>query len=174
MKLNIFKTRVPSFGLQMNGTTLKFMQLNQRRGSVVIQSYAHLDLPKGVMSGDVIVNSEALADYLKTSIKKPTYGKLTTNHVTVTIPESKSFVRVIHIPEMAESEIENTVLFEAEAYIPLPIDQVYFDWQVLGVEAMRSDVRADTTGVCLIERAPWGVIGMALPATHSEIGRAHV
>ena len=39
--------------------------------------------------------------------------------------------------------------------------------QVLGVEAMRSDVRADTTGVCLIERAPWGVIGMALPATHS-------
>ncbi len=39
--------------------------------------------------------------------------------------------------------------------------------QVLGVEAMRSDIRADTTGVCLIERAPWGVIGMALPATHS-------
>jgi aldehyde dehydrogenase len=38
---------------------------------------------------------------------------------------------------------------------------------VLGVEAMRSDVRADTTGLCLIERAPWGVIGMALPATHS-------
>ena len=33
--------------------------------------------------------------------------------------------------------------------------------QVLGVEAMRSDVRSDTTGVCLIERAPWGVIGMA-------------
>ena len=39
--------------------------------------------------------------------------------------------------------------------------------QVLGVEAMRSDVRADSTGLCLIERAPWGVIGMALPATHS-------
>ncbi len=38
---------------------------------------------------------------------------------------------------------------------------------VLGVEAMRSEVRTDTTGVCLIERAPWGVIGMALPATHS-------
>ena len=39
--------------------------------------------------------------------------------------------------------------------------------QVLGTEAMRSDVRADSTGLCLIERAPWGVIGMALPATHS-------
>src|SRR6185437_5706504 len=39
--------------------------------------------------------------------------------------------------------------------------------QVLGPEAMRSDVRADSTGLCLIERAPWGVIGMALPATYS-------
>jgi aldehyde dehydrogenase len=38
---------------------------------------------------------------------------------------------------------------------------------VLGVEAMRSDARADKSGLCVIERAPWGVIGMALPVTHS-------
>jgi aldehyde dehydrogenase len=38
---------------------------------------------------------------------------------------------------------------------------------VLGVEAMRSAARSDSTGLCVIERAPWGVIGMVLPATHS-------
>ena len=38
---------------------------------------------------------------------------------------------------------------------------------VLGVEAMRSDARSDASGLCVIERAPWGVIGMVLPATHS-------
>ena len=38
---------------------------------------------------------------------------------------------------------------------------------VLGVEAMRSDARTDASGLCLIERAPWGVIGMVLPVTHS-------
>jgi aldehyde dehydrogenase len=38
---------------------------------------------------------------------------------------------------------------------------------VLGVEAMKSDVRSNPAGICLIERAPWGVIGMILPATHS-------
>ena len=38
---------------------------------------------------------------------------------------------------------------------------------VLGVEAMRSDARSDTSGLCVIERAPWGVIGMMLPVTHS-------
>ena len=38
---------------------------------------------------------------------------------------------------------------------------------VLGVEAMRSDARSDRTGLCVMERAPWGVIGMVLPVTHS-------
>jgi aldehyde dehydrogenase len=38
---------------------------------------------------------------------------------------------------------------------------------VLGVDAMRSDARSDKTGLCIIERAPWGVIGMMTPVTHS-------
>lgn len=38
---------------------------------------------------------------------------------------------------------------------------------VLGVEAMTSAARSDASGLCLIERAPWGVVGMVLPATHS-------
>ncbi len=32
---------------------------------------------------------------------------------------------------------------------------------------MRTEARSDSTGLCVIERAPWGVIGMVLPVTHS-------
>ena len=39
--------------------------------------------------------------------------------------------------------------------------------RVLGVEAMRIEARSDASGLCVIERAPWGVVGMVLPATHS-------
>lgn len=38
---------------------------------------------------------------------------------------------------------------------------------VVGIEGMRSDARSDTSGLLIIERAPWGVIGMVLPVTHS-------
>jgi aldehyde dehydrogenase len=38
---------------------------------------------------------------------------------------------------------------------------------VPGIEMMGAQVRTDASGVCLIENAPWGVIAMALPATHS-------
>jgi len=38
---------------------------------------------------------------------------------------------------------------------------------VLGVEAMRTEARGDASGLCVIEHAPWGVVGMLLPVTHS-------
>jgi aldehyde dehydrogenase len=39
--------------------------------------------------------------------------------------------------------------------------------QVLGVEALKTEARSDSSGVCIIEYAPFGVIGLVLPATHS-------
>lgn len=38
--------------------------------------------------------------------------------------------------------------------------------KVLGVEALKTEARSDTTGICLIEYAPFGVIAMVLPSTH--------
>lgn len=39
--------------------------------------------------------------------------------------------------------------------------------KVLGVEALATQARSDSTGLAIIEHAPWGVIGMVLPVTHS-------
>jgi type IV pilus assembly protein PilM len=81
-----------------------------------------------------------LAALIEQSLLRPQFGRITTNRVVFSLPESKSFIRVIHIPEMTDAEAENAVLFEAEAYIPLPMDQVYFDWQILGRSGGRMEV----------------------------------
>ena len=65
--------------------------------------------------------------------------------------------------ELAKMELEETGLGRLDH----KIQKLEIVKYVLGVEAMRSDARTDKTGLCLIERAPWGVIGMVLPATHS-------
>jgi type IV pilus assembly protein PilM len=73
---------------------------------------------------------------LKQSLNKPQFGRLDTNRAVVSLPESKSFVRVIQIPKMSDAEANNAVPYEAESFIPMPIDQVYLDWQKIGnVEA---------------------------------------
>ncbi len=65
--------------------------------------------------------------------------------------------------EWARIELDETTLGRLDHKIEKLQNVKY----VLGVEAMKSDVRTDASGLCLIERAPWGVIGMVLPATHS-------
>jgi aldehyde dehydrogenase len=66
-------------------------------------------------------------------------------------------------PEWARMELDETKLGRLDH----KIEKLKNVRNVLGVEAMRSEVRSDTSGLCVIERAPWGVIGMILPATHS-------
>ncbi len=65
--------------------------------------------------------------------------------------------------ELGRMEMEETKVGRLDHKI-LKLTNMRF---VLGVEAMRSDARSDRTGLCIIEHAPWGVIGMMLPVTHS-------
>jgi aldehyde dehydrogenase len=65
--------------------------------------------------------------------------------------------------ELGRMELEETKVGRLDHKI-LKLQNMRF---VLGVDAMRSDARSDRSGLCIIERAPWGVIGMVLPVTHS-------
>jgi aldehyde dehydrogenase len=65
--------------------------------------------------------------------------------------------------ELGRMEMEETKVGRLDHKIVKLTNMRY----VQGVEAMRSDARSDRTGLCIIERAPWGVIGMMLPVTHS-------
>jgi aldehyde dehydrogenase len=65
--------------------------------------------------------------------------------------------------ELGRMEMEETKVGRLDHKI-LKLTNMRF---VLGVEEMRSDARSNQTGLCIIEHAPWGVIGMMLPVTHS-------
>ncbi len=65
--------------------------------------------------------------------------------------------------ELGKMELDETKVGRLDHKI-LKLTNMRF---VLGVDAMRSDARSDRSGLCIIERAPWGVIGMMLPVTHS-------
>ncbi len=65
--------------------------------------------------------------------------------------------------ELGKQELEETGIGRLDH----KIDKLQAVKYVLGVEAMQSQARTDKSGLCLIEHAPFGVVGMVLPATHS-------
>jgi aldehyde dehydrogenase len=65
--------------------------------------------------------------------------------------------------ELARLEYEETVIGRLDH----KIEKLRIIRRVLGVEALRTEARSDSTGIAILEHAPFGVIGMVLPATHS-------
>ncbi len=68
-----------------------------------------------------------------------------------------------HAEEWGRLELEETGLGRLDH----KIEKLRIIRNVPGVEALQARARTDKDGLCLIERAPWGVVGMVLPATHS-------
>jgi aldehyde dehydrogenase len=68
-----------------------------------------------------------------------------------------------HAEEWGKAEMEETKIGRLDH----KIEKLKLVKRVLGVEVMRTEARTDVDGYCLIESSPWGVVAMALPATHS-------
>jgi type IV pilus assembly protein PilM len=131
MQWNIFDQQLEVLALHLGATELQALQLKTEGSSLIIKAYGSCPLPKDTLTADAIVAPDVLAKTISELVARPAFGAFTTKLVAVSIPESKSFIRVIQIPVMPKKEIENAILFEVEGYIPLPIEQVYFDWQIV-------------------------------------------
>ncbi|MBI5530057.1 MAG: type IV pilus assembly protein PilM [Candidatus Doudnabacteria bacterium] len=132
MKFNFLSKNLPAFGLDVSNATLKIAQFHGNKKESILKGFGEVSLPKGMIINDAVTDGKTFNFLVKQILQKPQFGKIDTNFVVASLPESKSFVRVIQIPLMSEKEAENAVPFEAESFIPLPIDQVYLDWQKIG------------------------------------------
>ena len=119
-------------GLDINDMSLKIVQFVKKGNGFSVLGYSDNSVPKDVFAADKIKNADSLSKVIREAVAKPKFGNFSGKEVVASIPETRSFVRVIQIPRMSEDEAKEAVAWEAEAYIPLPISQVYLDWMFLG------------------------------------------
>jgi type IV pilus assembly protein PilM len=132
MKFNFLTKNISAFGLDVSGNSLKVMEFGKQTKQLKLKGYHEAIFPKGMMANDAISDAKTFQFLIKQALEKPHFGRIDTNYVVASLPESKSFVRVIQIPQMSDSEADNAVPYEAESFIPMPIDQVYLDWEKVG------------------------------------------
>ena len=117
------------FGIDINDLSLRIIKLHKKGNSFKLVSFNDVDIAPGIVKEGVIQNEEALAKIIDTSYKTVKGKKLDTKYVVVSLPEEKSFSQVIQMPKMTETELRLALPYEAENYIPLPVDKVYMDFQ---------------------------------------------
>jgi len=137
---SLFSKQKSAIGLDISDATLRLMQLDRLGTGFFPVAFSEVTLAKGLVVDEKIGNPEKLAEVIRVSRLKPAFGQFTSSYVALSVPESKSFVRVITVPKMTEKEAREAVPLEAEQYIPIASDQVYMDYRtVLGEEKRGSD-----------------------------------
>lgn len=128
------------FGLDVNDLSLKIVKLKKKRRGFKIESYNLVEIEKGIIEEGIIKNEEAFAKIVKTACKTVEGKKLNTKYVVASLPEEKSFLQIIRMPVMSEEELKTAIFFEAENYIPLSINEVYLDFQIIpAIKESQSD-----------------------------------
>lgn len=58
-------------------------------------------------------------------------SKIRARDVYLNVSESDVYTRVIQLPRLSEKELENAIKYEAEQYIPVPLTEVYLEYEIL-------------------------------------------
>ena len=117
-------------GLDISDLSLKFVQLNKVRNKITIQAMGRTSLPAGLIKDGEIKNKKEVAKKIKKLIANPQFGKAASEEIISCLPETKTFIKLIEI-ERTPTPLSEIISNEIGKHIPIPIDELYYDWQII-------------------------------------------
>lgn len=133
-----------AFGLDISTRSLKLVQLEKKENfssNLTLAGYNSVSIPEGVIQETLITDQEALREAIKKGWSEA--EGVDTNFVTASLPEEKAFLQIVEMPKMEEEEVKKSVKYEAEKYVPMTMDEIYFDSEIIspmGKELDHTDV----------------------------------
>lgn len=118
-----------NFGLDISDRTLKLVQIKKSKKGLSIDALNQIAIPFGIIKKGEVKDIEKFCEYIKKLVVKS--KKISSRYVVASLPEEKSFLRVLQMPRMSEQDLKKAVRFEAENYIPFSLDKVYLDSEVI-------------------------------------------
>ncbi|MBI5621176.1 type IV pilus assembly protein PilM [Candidatus Gottesmanbacteria bacterium] len=115
-------------GLDIGSHSIKLVEIGRRKEEAVILAAGSIPTPPKALSASTPQDLESIAMIVKKLWQET--GAHTKN-VNIALPESQVFTRVIDVPSLSERELTSAIKWEAEQYIPMPLDQVTVDFTVL-------------------------------------------
>ena len=123
--------RTEAFGLDISNSSLKIVKLKESGNFYKLASFGETPLEPGIIQEGEVHNQEKLTQTIKQVVKEVSGEKIKTKYFVASLPEEKAFLQVIQMPKIASEDLKSAIIYEAENYIPLPIAQVYLDFQIV-------------------------------------------
>src|SRR5579872_522195 len=114
-----------TFGLDIGTTTIKVVSLERENNIVSYNTSLTAPTPVQGLQSESPFDHQEMAQVIN---KLVIDAKITTNDVNIALPENHAFTKVIEMPTLSDSELANAIYWEAEQYIPVPLESVTLAW----------------------------------------------
>lgn len=129
----------PIIGLDISQTGVKVMAIDPKK--MLVLGYGSVELDPMKMQKMLDGSSTAyLTESITELIEKRLVGTIASNHVVIGIPTSRSYSQTFSLPTKAKKSLRDAVELEVEQYIPVPIESLYVDYEI--VEQSKEHVTA--------------------------------
>lgn len=125
----LFYKDKPIIGLDISQTGIKVMAVNPKKW--LVTGYGSIDLDPLKVQGALDEGTDYLAENLQRLLKDNLIGVLPSTHAVLGIPTGRTFSRTFTIPASAEKTLKDAVEIEVDQYIPIPMNLLYVDYEII-------------------------------------------
>ncbi len=115
-------------GLDIGSSSVKVCQLKESRRSYQLQCFGLIPLPPEAIVDGSIMNQSTVVDAVRELIASQ---RIKVKDVAVSVSGHSVILRKINLPVMTREELDESIQWEAEQYIPFDINDVNIDVSIL-------------------------------------------
>lgn len=116
-------------GLDVGSDHVRAAHLKPSSSGFTLTGYGRVNIPLGAVVEGEIVDTDAVASAIRELWKR---AGIRSKDVAVGVSNQKVVVRLVDLPYMEQTELENAIQYQAQDYIPIPVDDAILDFQILG------------------------------------------
>lgn len=126
----LFSRRRPMVGLDIGSSHIKLMELEQdsKTGQQRLVNFGMVQLPPEAIVDGAVMNTNVIVDAIRELVQQQ---RVKTKFVAASVSGNAVIIKRINLPQMTVDELEESIQWEAEQYIPFDINDVNIDVQIL-------------------------------------------
>ncbi len=129
MGLFSLSAQQPPIGLDIGTDHVRAAQLKTGGGALALSAYGCVGVPMGAVVEGEIVDPHAVAGAIRDLWR---HSGVKGKEVAIGVSNQKVVVRLIDLPFMERAELQGAIQYQAQDYIPIPLEDAILDFQIIG------------------------------------------
>ncbi|MEO5658026.1 MAG: type IV pilus assembly protein PilM [Nitrospiria bacterium] len=123
-----FQRTQPVIGLDIGSSAIKLLQLKPSKKGYVLEKFGIKPIDPELIVDGAVMDAGRVVDALKELVREQ---GVKTKDVVISVSGHSVIIKKISLPSMTEDELEESIKWEAEQYIPFDVNDVNLDFHIL-------------------------------------------